>query len=553
MNFACKIVAAAAVLFAYVSGLSHAASLSLGGWTAMEPATGIIQFHIALRHAYPNAIVDKLFDVSDPSSANYGKHWNREELMRHAQPVDGAAKRVTNWLHAADIIDVTNNWCGDILTVRAPAEHVSRLFSLDLHRFSHRDVNTTIVRATNLWTLPTSVAADIHTLFGLHGFPVPRASALPTIFCIHTGVTDSFSGNTNASQALAEFQLQAYSPKDLAAFLNEFNLPSQTVRNVTGSGQSAIGHTEANLDVQYIMAMGSLIPTDFYLQKGMDFDLLAWSQDVAANPSSALVWSVSYGEDIETIVSSFDSTYPSRFNTEVAKLGTLGISVLFASGDSGVYSRQSPIFLLTFLQLTSILIQIVNEAVDKEFRPDFPASLPAITGVGATTLNFDGSEDTGTSFSGGGFCLSQFFSRNQSCSYQNAAVNRFFATSSNLPPSKLYDSKGCGYPDVSAQGENFEVVVNGLTMPVSGTSASCPTVAGIVALLNDIRLKNNKPPLGWLNPLFYAHPEVFNDMTKGTNKGSGIYGFTATTGWDPVTGVENSFDNCRSSRKSYMR
>lgn len=31
MNFACKIVAAAAVLFAYVSGLSHAASLSLGG------------------------------------------------------------------------------------------------------------------------------------------------------------------------------------------------------------------------------------------------------------------------------------------------------------------------------------------------------------------------------------------------------------------------------------------------------------------------------------------------------------------------------------------
>ena len=101
-----------------------------------------------------------------------------------------------------------------------------------------------------------------------------------------------------------------------------------------------IGHTEANLDVQYIMALGSLIPTDFYLQKGDEFDLLAWSQDIAADTNSALVWSVSYGEDIETIVSSFDSTYPQRFNTEVAKLGTLGKSVLFASGDSGVYSRQ---------------------------------------------------------------------------------------------------------------------------------------------------------------------------------------------------------------------
>lgn len=228
----------------------------------------------------------------------------------------------------------------------------------------------------------------------------PNSSSPPP--WLRSGVTDQFSGRSNATQALAEFQHQGYSVKDLAKFLQEFNLPSQVsvlmqwlacllfllfvflslttseghgahtlivrvtdlfefrlplfmslsslpilsfgreqkVRNVTGDGRTVVGHTEANLDVQYIMALGQLIPTDFFVQKGNEFDLLAWSQDVAADPYAAMVWSVSYGEDIETVVSSFDATYPQRLNTEVAKLGTIGKTVLFASGDSGVYSRQ---------------------------------------------------------------------------------------------------------------------------------------------------------------------------------------------------------------------
>ena len=73
-----------------------------------------------------------------------------------------------------------------------------------------------------------------------------------------------------------------------------------------------------------------------------------------------------------------------------------------------------------------------------------------------------------------------------SCPYQKDAVSNYFSVADNLPPSNLYDNQGCGYPDVSAQGVNFMVVVNGITQPVAGTSASCPTVAGIVALLNDV-------------------------------------------------------------------
>lgn len=33
--------------------------------------------------------------------------------------------------------------------------------------------------------------------------------------------------------------------------------------------------------------------------------------------------------------------------------------------------------------------------------------------------------------------------------------------------------------------------------------------------------------------LLYAHPEVFTDITKGSNPGCGTLGFPAAKGWDP--------------------
>ena len=72
----------------------------------------------------------------------------------------------------------------------------------------------------------------------------------------------------------------------------------------------------------------------------------------------------------------------------------------------------------------------------------------------------------------------------------------------------------------------------------SGTSASTPTVAGIISLLNDARLQKNKSTLGFLNPFLYQNSAAMYDVTTGHNEGClpGDIGFYATTGWDPVTG-----------------
>jgi len=62
-------------------------------------------------------------------------------------------------------------------------------------------------------------------------------------------------------------------------------------------------------------------------------------------------------------------------------------------------------------------------------------------------------------------------------------------------------------------------------------------------IINDLRLQAGKSTLGWLNPALYGlysnQALYFNDVTIGSNEGcdqDNEVGFSAATGWDPVTG-----------------
>jgi tripeptidyl-peptidase-1 len=74
-------------------------------------------------------------------------------------------------------------------------------------------------------------------------------------------------------------------------------------------------------------------------------------------------------------------------------------------------------------------------------------------------------------------------------------------------------------------------------MLIGGTSAAAPVFAAILTRINEERLAVGKSTVGFVNPALYAHPEVFNDITQGSNPGCGTQGFSAAKGWDPVTGL----------------
>ena len=147
--------------------------------------------------------------------------------------------------------------------------------------------------------------------------------------------------------------------------------------------------------------------------------------------------------------------------------------------------------------------------------------------------------------SGGGF--STYYPQH---TWQSAAVSGYFPTAATLgkSPKTGYAANGRAYPDISLAGMNYLVVIGGNKYDVSGTSASCPAVAGFISNINAARLAAGKGSVGWINPALYAAPSTFvNDITIGNNRCGGLdsnkrntcckQGFFAASGWDPTTGL----------------
>lgn len=170
------------------------------------------------------------------------------------------------------------------------------------------------------------------------------------------------------------------------------------------------------------------------------------------------------------------------------QLGARGTTILFSTGDGGVAG-------------------IRNDSCTT-FVPTFPTGCPFITTVGATTGI---SPETGAALSSGGF--SNIFPRP---AYQNAAVSAYLSAIGTTDEG-LFNSSGRGYPDVSAQGQNVEIVNAGKGVLVEGTSCSSPIFASVVALLNDRLIAAGRPTLGFLNPFLYSSTgqAALNDITSG--------------------------------------
>jgi tripeptidyl-peptidase I len=107
-----------------------------------------------------------------------------------------------------------------------------------------------------------------------------------------------------------------------------------------------------------------------------------------------------------------------------------------------------------------------------------------------------------------------------------------------------------GYPDLSANGVNTLYVHGGVYTLTGGTSASAPTVGGIVTLINEQHIKAGKSTVGFINPVLYANPHAFNDIEKGNNPGCGTDGYEAVPGWDPITGLGTP--NCEKLLRVFM-
>jgi len=376
------------------------------------------------------------------------------------------------------------------------------------------------------------------------GFSVPvdaSCNSTITIKCLQqlynaTGYVPKAEGNSvGITGYLGEFaniqDLQSFYADQRPDALNS-TYTFHSVKGGLNSQNLSEAGAEAGLDVQFAFGLSHPIPATFYSTAGsppFKPDVLTptntnepytdWLDFVLSRNDTPLTISTSYGDDEQTVPLSFARRACAGF----AQLGVRGTSLMFSSGDGGVGDNDpNPATQQCF----------TNDGRNvTRFIPSFPPSCPFVTVVGGTTRVPEVA--VSRFFSGGGF--SDHFARPW---YQEKVVKNYLAALPNGTYEGLFNMNGRAYPDVSAQSDRFQIFLSGKPILIGGTSASSPAFAGIVALLNDVRLANKQPPLGFLNPLLYSKAASgFNDITIGHNSGCGTTGFNATKGWDPVTGL----------------
>ena len=164
-----------------------------------------------------------------------------------------------------------------------------------------------------------------------------------------------------------------------------------------------------------------------------------------------------------------------------------------------------------------------DDGTSGKFNPSFPGTCPYVTSVGGTQIKPGASVTSPEEavqtviHSGGGF--SNVFPLP---SFQSSAVKAYFTNHKPSYTAAQYNNSQAtrGYPDISANAANYAVALNGKIQLIYGTSASCPTVASIITLINEQRVNAGKKPVGYINPTLYANPTMFNDITIGGNAGT---------------------------------
>jgi len=513
-----------------LTGLEETAAQK--GWTKLGRAdpTTPLQMVIVLKLTNVDQLEERLIAVSTPGDPLYGHHLSLSEVNKLTRPNPTAIAAILAWMGADEGDYIEGGFIRRVVTV----EEAETLLMGDYHLFEHSS-GAQAVRMMPNYSVPAVLAPYISFITPTLRFPA--RSVMQDRSWKYTEVTpdmdlestpfklrDMYNVVTTGSvatnkQAVAEFLTQIFSQDDQDAFYEQYYPPGTgTIITIAGGSTTqpdSMPGIETMLDTEYITVMGTGIDTEDWsfmydpsLTSPQTCAFLDWMIKLGETDDDVIphVFSVSYGEDEADL----GSVYATRLDEEFMKAGVRGISIMFASGDEGANCEGS------------------------EFAPEFPASSPHVTAVGGTA----GDEDVSAwHYSSGGF--SNYFDRP---SWQEEVVSDYLELSETAETAAAYgvNTNGRAYPDVSAKSVGYPVTCGGVDWMVSGTSCSSPVFAGMVALLNDQLLAQNRPTLGFLNPLLYSTDakEAFVDVTSGYSYGCNDgTGWLASTGWDATTGV----------------
>jgi kumamolisin len=456
-----------------------------------------------------------------------GRQLSREEYLNTHAATPDAMEQVRRLASRHNLALVREDRSARRIWLRGTAQQLEETFGVQLNDYEHTappPAGRRFHALTGTVSIPEPEAAVIENVLGLDTRPIARPHIRwlrQIVFANPNAAQVSFTppqvakaydfptGVNGAGQCIALIELGGgYETSDIETYFGQLGITPPTViavpvdggSNAPGDPNGADGEVALDIQVAGSIAPGARLAVYFAPNTNQGFqDAISAAIHDTTNKPSAI--SISWGGP----ESSWDTASLSSFDNTIQTAAALGITLTVASGDSGSSDGVS----------------------DGANHVDFPASSPHVLACGGTELTItngarssetvwnDQSEGGGAS--GGG--VSTYFALP---SWQSGA---------NVPaPSG--SQGGRGVPDVAgdaAPETGYQILVDGQSAVVGGTSAVAPLWAALVALINQQTGRNT----GFLNPTLYSGGEAdFFDITSGSN-GS----YNAAAGWDPCTGL----------------
>jgi kumamolisin len=456
-----------------------------------------------------------------------GRQLSREEYLNTHAATPAAIEQVRTLAARHGLTLVHEDRAARRVWLRGTAQQLEQTFGVQLNDYEHTappPAGRYFHAITGQVSVPEPESQVIETVLGLDTRPIARPHIRwlsQIVFANPNAAQTSFTppqvakaydfptSVNGAGQCIALIELGGgYETSDIQTYFGQLGLTPPTVvtvpvdggTNSPGDPNGADGEVALDIQVAGSIAPGARIAVYFAPNTNQGFqDAISAAIHDTTNKPSAI--SISWGGP----ESSWDTASLTSFDNTMQSAAALGITITVASGDSGSSDGVS----------------------DGANHVDFPASSPHVLACGGTQLTVsNGTRSTETVWN----------DQSQGGGASGGGVSSYFALPSwqsgaKVPPPSGGQG-GRGVPDVSgdaAPATGYQILVDGQSAVVGGTSAVAPLWAGLVALINQQTGRN----AGFLNPTLYSGGEAnFFDITSGSN-GS----YNAAAGWDPCTGL----------------
>ncbi len=503
--------------------------------------------------AAQQADLDQLLaDQENPSSAQFHRWLTPEAFGNRFGLSTGDHSKVVAWLASQGFQVVESARGRNWVAFSGTAGLVAQALHTPIHRFV---VNgETHFANTADPEVPEALADVVGGFIGLSDFGFrPQVMLNPqyTTNGVHFLTPADFStiydiaplyqaGIDGTGQSLAILGESDVLASDLSTFRSQYGLPANPPKMMQyGGGDPGYNgaQAEATLDLEW---SGAVAPkaTIYYIYGPDVFAALV----AAVNLDVAPVISMSFSAcEVEVSVPYYRSI-AQQANAE-------GITILAASGDAGAAACDE---------------QGYEPLATRGLAVNAPAVMPEVTGVGGTefvegTGNYWSSTNSATYGSALSYIPEEAWNESGTTGLASTGggASILYSRPAWQTGPGVPNDNARHVPDVSfsaAGHDGYEITYGGGNEVVAGTSCGTPSMAGIVALLNQHQVSGgfqSQPGLGNINPQLYRlaqnAPSAFHDVISGSNivqcsEGSpdcltGSFGYLAAAGYDMATGL----------------